>query len=139
MKISIRLSLISRLVFFVSSPYPQALNLNDPPWGLIRKGGLFVKSNFRGGGLFERGLIGKWGLNRSFTVYYTHDDHFIKIVFETCQTPFFILLKNFSQQRYINSDNSKTSFEIFASFDIYEKSTTQLPPYLSQPKVFTKQ
>ena len=55
MKISIRLSLISRLVFFVSSPYPQALNSNNPPWGLIRKGGLFVKSNFRGGGLFESG------------------------------------------------------------------------------------
>ena len=58
MKMSIRLSLISRLVFFVSSLYPQALNSNNPPWGLIRKGGLFVKSNFRGVGLFEsEGLI----------------------------------------------------------------------------------
>ena len=55
MKISIRLSLISRLVFFASSPYPQALNSNNPRWGLIRKGGLFVKSNFRGGGSFESG------------------------------------------------------------------------------------
>ena len=50
MKISIRVSLISRLVFFVSSPYPQALNSNNPPWGLICK-----IENFRGEGLFESG------------------------------------------------------------------------------------
>ena len=58
MKISIRLSLISRLVFFVSSPYPQALNLNNPPMGAYSKGGLICKIQ-----LWGWVLIRKWGHN----------------------------------------------------------------------------
>ena len=44
-------------------------NSNNPRGGLFGSGGLFVKINFKGGGLFERGLIPEKGLIRSFTVY----------------------------------------------------------------------
>ena len=50
----------------------------------------------------------------------------LKIVFKTFQTPLFHpLQKNLSQQRRVNLDNVKVSFEIFASFDICEKSTSE--------------
>ena len=34
--------------------------------GAYSRGGLFVKISFRGGGLFERGLIREWRLNREW-------------------------------------------------------------------------
>ena len=68
---------------------------------------------------------------------------FFKRPFSSSLKEFVPTIVPWSQQRHVNSDNVKISFEIFASFDIYkidvrELFTTQLPSHFSQPKAFTK-